>query len=45
MSDILKKIVAVKHEEIAQAQGLRPLAQVRTLRKAMPSMGRPVCRC
>jgi len=29
MSDILKKIVAVKHEEIAQAQRLRPLAQVR----------------
>jgi len=29
MSDILKKIVAVKHEEIAQAQWLRPLAQVR----------------
>jgi len=29
MSDILKKIVAVKHEEIAQAQRLRPLSQVR----------------
>jgi len=29
MSDILKKIVAVKHEEIAQAQRLRPLALVR----------------
>ena len=29
MSDILKKIVAVKHEEIAQAQRLRPLDQVR----------------
>jgi indole-3-glycerol phosphate synthase len=29
MSDILKKIVEVKREEIAQAQRLRPLAQVR----------------
>jgi indole-3-glycerol phosphate synthase len=29
MSDILKKIVAVKHEEITQAQRLKPLALVR----------------
>ncbi len=29
MSDILNKIVAVKHDEIAQAQRLRPLALVR----------------
>ena len=29
MSDILNKIVAVKHEEIAQAQAKKPLAQVR----------------
>ncbi|MFM2238798.1 MAG: putative indole-3-glycerol phosphate synthase [Pseudomonadota bacterium] len=29
MSDILNKIVAVKHEEIAQAQRIRPLALVR----------------
>ena len=29
MSDILNKIVAVKHEEVAAAQALRPLATVR----------------
>jgi indole-3-glycerol phosphate synthase len=29
MSDILNKIVAVKHEEIAQAQAKKPLTQVR----------------
>ena len=29
MSDILNKIVAVKHEEIAQAQAKKPLPQVR----------------
>ncbi len=29
MADILDKIVAVKHQEVAEAQGRRPLAQVR----------------
>ena len=29
MSDILQQIVAVKHEEVAAAQALRPLAMVR----------------
>ena len=29
MSDILQQIVAVKHEEVAAAQALRPLATVR----------------
>ena len=36
MSDILQRIVAVKHEEIAAAQAVRPLALVRELAAAAP---------
>ena len=37
MSDILNKILAVKHEEVAAALAAKPLAQIRAEAAAQPA--------